>query len=973
MGCSVSVERPPASATYKRNSNASTGQLNNILQQVPFDVLYSTYKDLADYLTRGLQTELLRVYAIFRWMCMLDLDKLENSLPNLPDHGTPCDYALKIKWSMGNFAHFFTLVARAAGLACVVVSGINKSAAYQLGMPIDRQAMAAQWNAVYIAGEWRLLDVFWASTVLVGKKTQEWALINEDGVVGDDVSGDEFKEQEEEGEVVHTLNEFFFLTDPDQLIWTHLPDDYQWQLLPRSISETDFESSVYIRERFFHLNLHLLPGSHRKYFIPTSDGKAVIKLGADPSKALHSQFRYMLFKNREAEEKMSNVPLERFVFFEKTGDSMTYTAAFPAAGLYKMEIFGQDPREHDTLDLVCSYLIDCRDPRPTEPLPVCPDIGWGPGLEADDKGLRPLTHKGGVVETDDGNVEIRFAVDKSLNVAQTLKHNELDDWLLKRFAIVRADGQEIVVNMRLPTGGNFALELFADERGGVSGDLTNVCNYLVKCSNDNDITPTPFPKLHDGLLGRSPNCDTLSIRAVSHPGDSIETAEEHLVVVFEADEPGIEVMCELQHNDINPEILAQTVLRSADGTATTFNIGLPKEGEYALNVYARRNSDPNRMYHVHSYIVQSNQTKRFQTEKPKKQPSVVPVVTNKSEIAISVPRGRGELIGEFTKKNAHHEPNPSTLKADMSARDAVFKLNVPEDGDYKLDVYDQVGAKGLQHVATYLICKDSAFEEPVKPVIERDIPAEEEAARKKKSLAAKHKTAKEQLNAAISSQDKDFLEEAIKHFQRIDAPTQNSSLAKAKQLLRYLQLSEELTTAMTERNLTKLDKVVSAIETSELKGKLHLQLAMAKRILEQLKRIEKLRHAIMKLDQRTIAEIKSYSTPPEIVNKVMLATFLLLGEREKHLKEWKEIVVQIGKTGKSSLKRRVSAFDVDCLPIAVAARVKEILSMLNLDDVRDVSSGAATFYVWSKGMVEECESRFVQNGGDMSTVRTKKK
>ena len=58
----------------------------------------------------------------------------------------------------------------------------------------------------------------------------------------------------------------------------------------------------------------------------------------------------------------------------------------------------------------------------------------------------------------------------------------------------------------------------------------------------------------------------------------------------------------------------------------------------------------------------------------------------------------------------------------------------------------------------------------------------------------------------------------------------------------------ELTTAMTERNLTKLDKVVSAIETSELKGKLHLQLAMAKRILEQLKRIEKLRYVSEQLD-----------------------------------------------------------------------------------------------------------------------------
>ena len=32
-----------------------------------------------------------------------------------------------------------------------------------------------------------------------------------------------------------------------------------------------------------------------------------------------------------------------------------------------------------------------------------------------------------------------------------------------------------------------------------------------------------------------------------------------------------------------------------------------------------------------------------------------------------------------------------------------------------------------------------------------------------------------------------------------------------------------------------------------------------------------------------------------------------------------------------------------------------------------------SFTLQSKGMVEECESRFVQNGGDMSTVRTKKK
>jgi len=81
-----------------------------------------------------------------------------------------------------------------------------------------------------------------------------------------------------------------------------------------------------------------------------------------------------------------------------------------------------------------------------------------------------------------------------------------------------------------------------------------------------------------------------------------------------------------------------------------------------------------------------------------------------------------------------------------------------------------------------------------------------------------------------------------------------------------------------------LEQAVAAAEKSGLEKRLGIQLAMAQRILEQLRRIEKLRHAILNLDQRTIAEIKSYSQPPPAVYKVMQAAFLLLGEQEKNLK-----------------------------------------------------------------------------------------
>lgn len=97
-------------------------------------------------------------------------------------------------------------------------------------------------------------------------------------------------------------------------------------------------------------------------------------------------------------------------------------------------------------------------------------------------------------------------------------------------------------------------------------------------------------------------------------------------------------------------------------------------------------------------------------------------------------------------------------------------------------------------------------------------------------------------------------------------------------------VSKALSTAMSKRHLQDLENALAAAEKAGLEKKLNLQMQMARKILEQLKRIEKLRHAIMSLDQKTIAEIKSYSNPPEIVHEVMSGCFLLLGEKERKLK-----------------------------------------------------------------------------------------
>lgn len=70
-----------------------------------------------------------------------------------------------------------------AGIPCVIISGMNKSAAYEIGTRCDRKSMGAQWNAVYVNDDWRFLDAFWASACVVGRKSGEWTLVDSDGNV----------------------------------------------------------------------------------------------------------------------------------------------------------------------------------------------------------------------------------------------------------------------------------------------------------------------------------------------------------------------------------------------------------------------------------------------------------------------------------------------------------------------------------------------------------------------------------------------------------------------------------------------------------------------------------------------------------------------------------------------------------------------------------------------------------------------
>lgn len=66
------------------------------------------------------------------------------------------------------------------------------------------------------------------------------------------------------------------------------------------------------------------------------------------------------------------------------------------------------------------------------------------------------------------------------------------------------------------------------------------------------------------------------------------------------------------------------------------------------------------------------------------------------------------------------------------------------------------------------------------------------------------------------------------------------------------------------------------------------------------------------------------------------------------LQEWKKVQALVGKTGKEGLKRRCLEYEPQTLvkSMETATKARKRMCEFELDDVRDVSAGAATFYLW---------------------------
>lgn len=286
-------------------------QIDNHAINTPRSVTHSIDSH-ASYLTAPAKNDSEKVRSIFRWIThniSYDVDAfLSQTVKRMS-----ADDVLKHRSSVcQGYAVLFEQLAKSAGLEVETITGFAKGYSYIPGEDYDESNHS--WNAVKIDGVWRLLDCTWGA-----------------GYIGDN------------GEYVRRFEEHYFLTEPQEFIFTHFPENPKWQLVQNPISKSNFLSLAYLKPSFFRYNLKI--ESHPECVIST-DGELIVELTAPDDVSIIAQ----LLKN--------DIELEKTLTFSQQRDGIySIHAVFPKPGKYTLRIFAAKGRQ-ETYDWAIDYIID---------------------------------------------------------------------------------------------------------------------------------------------------------------------------------------------------------------------------------------------------------------------------------------------------------------------------------------------------------------------------------------------------------------------------------------------------------------------------------------------------------------------------------------------------------------------------------------------------------------------------------------
>ena len=202
-------------AAFSLVAMADSFEYSKIDQYAQSPVPQTISKDLptlVKHLTGPATNDYEKVRAFYVWIAKnIAYDTQYYFDPSSKEACVSVDCILTYKESVcAGYARLFEQMCRLAGITSYAIEGYSKGFGYVEGKAFTKGDHA--WNVVQLGGKWHLVDVTWGAGTVDSK-----------------------------GRFKANLNDYYFLTKPEELVKTHLPLDPIFQLLESPVPLSTFE------------------------------------------------------------------------------------------------------------------------------------------------------------------------------------------------------------------------------------------------------------------------------------------------------------------------------------------------------------------------------------------------------------------------------------------------------------------------------------------------------------------------------------------------------------------------------------------------------------------------------------------------------------------------------------------------------------------------------------------------------------
>jgi hypothetical protein len=257
-------------------------------------------KDLADYLVIPAKNDLEKTRLAFTWIAThVRYDAEAYNTGNYKAELSADSVLMRRAGVCEGYSTLFMELAKSMKLEAVKISGYAKG--YGLGTNKKFADTNHAWNAVRISGKWQLIDVTWGSGY-------------------GDTNNNKL-------ESIMEFDPYWFCVKPNEYIFSHLPENNEWQLTRNPINLIQFEELPYVDQSIFELgfdgdevfNTAIVDGNEE--FVKTySVGFPIKKVELPLTRSIEKGATLSFILQSDYVEEMAIIDGEQWTYFKKENE-----------------------------------------------------------------------------------------------------------------------------------------------------------------------------------------------------------------------------------------------------------------------------------------------------------------------------------------------------------------------------------------------------------------------------------------------------------------------------------------------------------------------------------------------------------------------------------------------------------------------------------------------------------------------------